>query len=132
MDMMTAVALNRRAIAEGARPRVFDWNKAAEMIRDKEAKYAEAGLGGDWGNTGGVIFNDGHIVTDEYTYLKSNWAEPQIMLDGNNPIPCWVYADTVSWDAHTKWPDSAKDILPEEMRKEGGEWTEDDERCQGL
>jgi len=121
MDTMMAYEMNKRAIAEGARPRVFDWNKAAEIIRDQEPKFAEAGLGGDWVWTGGIIFNAGHIVTDRYTYLKSNWAEPQIMLDGKDPIPCWVYADTVSWDADTKWPDSAKDILPEEMRKEASE-----------
>lgn len=118
MDTMMAFAMNRAAISEGTRPRVFDWNKAAEMIRDQNPMDAEAGLGEDWEWTGGCIFSDGHIVTDDYTYLQSNWAEPQIILNGGDPIPCWVYADTVSWDAHTKWPDSALNILPEEMRKE--------------
>lgn len=118
MNTMMAFAMNLAAISAGTRPRVFDWNKAAEMIRDQNPMDAEAGLGGDWEWTGGCIFRDGHIVTDDYTYLKSNWAEPQIMLDGGDPIPCWVYANTVSWDEDTKWPDSALDILPEEMRKE--------------
>ena len=30
MDTMMAVAMNQAAISSGARPRVFDWNKAAE------------------------------------------------------------------------------------------------------
>ena len=37
---------------------VFDWHKAAEIIRDKKPSEAEAGLSQDWEWTGGVIYRD--------------------------------------------------------------------------
>lgn len=121
MDTLLAIELNRRAKEAKSRARVFDWNKAAKLIKDRKPKFANAGLKDDWEWTGGVIFLNGGIVRDSYTFLQSNWAEPQITLDNGDPISCWVYADTVPWDAQTKWPDSALDILPEEMRKEVSE-----------
>lgn len=121
MNTLRAFEMNQQAIEAKSRARVFDWNKAAELIKDRKPKIANAGLKDDWEWTSGVIFLNGGIVRDSYTYLKSNWAEPQITLDNGDPIPCWVYADTVPWDAETKWPDSVLDNLPEEMRKEVSE-----------
>lgn len=90
--------------------RVFDWNKAAEIIRDKQPKSAEAGLTGDWDWTGGVIYRDGKPVSDEYTFLGSTWAEPKLIVDEED-IPCWVYADECDFDENTKWPESALNKL---------------------
>lgn len=92
------------------RMRVFDWNKAATLIKERKPKYADAGLGGDWEWTGGEIFSNGKVVTNSYTYLASCWAIPEIDIDGD-VIPCWSWMDETEWDEHTKWPDSARKIL---------------------
>ena len=90
---------------------IFDWNKAAEIIRDKNPEVAEAGLAGDWECTGGEIFRNGEIVTDEYTYLGSTWATPQIEIDGER-IDCFKMEKEIpEWGTSTKWPESAKTIL---------------------
>ena len=86
---------------------VFDWNQAARIIKEKNVTYAEAGLAGDWACTGGAIWNDGPVC-DSYTYLVSTWATPQILIDG-----CYrdCYTMDSDWDEHTKWPESALNIL---------------------
>lgn len=90
---------------------VFDWDKAAELIRERRPKRAEAGLSGDWEYTGGVIYEDGLPVRDDYTYLASTWATPELYID-DECVDCWRYQDdTPDWDAHTKWPDSAVAVL---------------------
>ena len=94
---------------------VFDWDKAARLIKEKKAEYAEAGLAGDWEWTGGTIYEDGHPVKDSYTYLASTWATPQIDLDGEL-IACYrMQSETPGWDSSTKWPESALSILEGEM-----------------
>jgi len=111
MDSMQAYL--RAKAAEGSPQRVFDWNKAAEIIRNQQARHAGAGLSGDWGLTGGDIFRDGKPVPkeDTYVYLSSNWATPELEVDGET-IDCWVYeTDELGWDAHTYWPPSALAIL---------------------
>lgn len=113
MDTMLAVMKNEAAQRAGARPRVFDWHKAARRIREASPKEAGAGLAGDWNYTGGDIFRDGKPVPrkDTYTYLASNWATPELSLDGNEE-PCWVYEDeSPGWDQNTYWPESALAIL---------------------
>ena len=97
---------------------VFDWDKAAQIIKDSVATYASAGLrgdwewtGGDWEWTGGTIFKDGEIVTDDYTYLSSTWAVPELFIDGDF-IPCYkMERETPGWGCTTKWPHSAIKIL---------------------
>lgn len=55
---------------------VFDWEKAAKIIKEKGAKEASAGLRDDWDWTGGDILRDGKPVPEEEThvYLASTWA----------------------------------------------------------
>lgn len=90
---------------------VFDWAKAAQIIRDEQPTRVEAGLAGDWGYTGGVIFEDGRIVEESYTYLSSFWATPQIKVDGEHR-DCYIIADdNTEWDAKTKWPAEVRAIL---------------------
>lgn len=91
---------------------VFDWDKAAKLIKENQPNKASAGLDGDWEYTGGTIYAKGEIVTKDYTYLASTWATPQLNMDGKI-VPCWVYMNDCSgnWESSTKWPESAKQIL---------------------
>ena len=93
--------------------RVFDWNKAAEIIRDRKPEQACAGLREDWGWTSGPIWSDGKPVDedDTYTYLASTWATPTLLLDDSDDVECWRYGTEVAdWDSKTYWPESAKTI----------------------
>lgn len=90
---------------------VFDWDKAAQIIRDTGAKYAAAGLRDDWSYTAGPILDDGEPVVDEYTFLASTWAVPELYVNGEY-IECYkMKSETPGWDSETKWPDSALAIL---------------------
>jgi len=93
---------------------VFDWDKAARIIRERGATDAQAGLSGDWGYTGGTILADGIPDVESYTYLASTWAVPELRLGdgGGEAVPCYRMADDApGWDAKTKWPASALAIL---------------------
>jgi hypothetical protein len=95
----------------GAPLRVFDWDKAATLIREHQPTVVGAGLKSDWDWTGGTIFEHGKPVTESYTYLASLWAAPELTLD-DVTVECWRLAsETPGWDAHTKWPESALAIL---------------------
>lgn len=90
---------------------VFDWNKAAKIIKERQAKYASAGLQNDYEYTMGVIWRDGAVVTDDYTFLASTWATPMLIVDGEE-VPCYkMESDVPGWGSGTKWPDSALEIL---------------------
>lgn len=90
---------------------VFDWDKAARMIRESKCDVARAGLRSDWEYTGGMIFSDGEPVKDDYTFLASTWAVPEIEID-YNLYECYkMQGETDGWNADTKWPQSALDIL---------------------
>lgn len=114
MDSLKAFAMGQAT--EGRTPRIFDWNKAAELILKHKPHCAVAGLASDMEWTAGVIFESGEIVDDSYTYLGSTWAEPVIELDGEQH-PCWVMGDETKWNVHTKWPDEARSII---AKAEGG------------
>lgn len=89
---------------------VFDWHTAARLIRERKPSVAAAGLSQDWEWTGGEIYRDGQVV-DDYTYLASTWATPELSLDGEI-IDCWLLkSETDDWDAKTHWPESALKIL---------------------
>ena len=67
----------------------------------------------------GEILVEGKPYDDDYTYLASRWAVPMLLIynydsdDYSDPeeIPCYLYSNETDWDAHTKWPQSAIDIL---------------------
>ncbi len=93
--------------------RVFDWDEAARLILSHNLANAAAGLGGDWGNTGGEIYRDKTIVPQEetHTFLASDWAIPQIRINGeviDNYKEKWQRPD---WNSRTYWPESARAIL---------------------
>nr|DAI28140.1 MAG TPA: hypothetical protein [Caudoviricetes sp.] len=96
---------------------VFDWDKAARLIAQRKPRIAMAGLRGDWEFTGGVIYENGKLITNEYTYLASTWAVPELDMDGEI-VECYkMEAETPKWDAHTKWPKSAVEIYREQLEE---------------
>lgn len=119
MDTMAAFAMGQAT--KHQRIMVFDWDRAARLIRASGAKSASAGLRSDWEWTGGAILHDGDPVPEEdtYTFLASSWARPELKL-GGKVIECWIYHDdSPGWSSGTYWPDSALAILRGEA--EGGE-----------
>ena len=94
----------------GRETMVFDWKKAAEIIRERKPKVVSAGLRDDWEWTGGIIYEDGKPVKDSYTYLESTWAVPEMEIDGEI-VECYIMGNETKWDAYTKWPKKALDIL---------------------
>jgi len=90
---------------------VFDWVKAAKIIKEKDAKNVSAGLSGDWEWTGDDILENGEIPEDSSPYLASTWATPELCID-DEYIDCWKYKnETPDWDAETYWPEEAVKIL---------------------
>lgn len=111
MDTMSAFAMGEAN--RGNPMKVFDWHKAAKIIKDRNAKEASAGLSGDWEWTGGEILKDGKPVASEdtYTYLSSCWATPELEVDGE-VVSCYTYEGQGNdWDSSTYWPESAIEIL---------------------
>lgn len=111
MDTLSAFAMGYAH--KGKRHRVFDWDRAARRIVETGAQNASAGLSQDWEWTGGEILRDGKPVPadDTYTYLASNWAIPELELDGAVE-DCFVFMDeSPGWDSGTYWPESALAIL---------------------
>lgn len=96
----------------------FDWDKAALIIKERSKEHsdlvAEAGLQDDWSCTGGVIFEDGKPTNTDYTYLKSNWATPTLILewDGEEQkeIECFTTEDS-RFDSDSKWDDDSIKLL---------------------
>jgi hypothetical protein len=109
VDTMIGYARAQAALRAGAKMRVFDWDKAARILVSRKPHEASAGLASDLEYTEGTIWRDGKPVLGEGAYLASNWAEPVLVIDGEE-INCEVDGDT-SWDANTKWPESALAIL---------------------
>jgi hypothetical protein len=90
---------------------VFDWDMAAEIIRNTGATFAAAGLRGDWEYTGGAIYEDGKPLKKCDTFLASTWATPELYVNGEY-IDCYrMKSETPGWDYDTKWPASALAIL---------------------
>jgi hypothetical protein len=94
---------------------VFDWDKAARLIKERGATEASAGLRGDWEYTGGSIFSGGKPDMGSYTYLASTWAVPEIEINGET-LDCYIMEENVpkSWGGDfsgAKWPHSALEIL---------------------
>ena len=95
--------------------KVFDWDKAARIIKEQGITEADAGLSEDFGNTGGTILENGKPIIESYTYLASTWATPVLVTsdldDGLTEIPCYIMQSQTEWNAKTKWPQSALNIL---------------------
>lgn len=111
MDSMEAFARGKAARAAGNKKKVFDWNKAAQILRDSKVRSAAAGLSTDLEWTSGDILADGKPVTDCYTFLSSVWATPVLIIDGEE-IDCYLMEDECpGWGSGTRWPESALAIF---------------------
>ena len=111
MDTLSAFAMGQAN--RGKEMTVFDWEKAAKLIKERGVTSAEAGLCGDWEYTGGLILSGGVPVPVEhtYTYLASTWATPELLIDGEY-IDCYrMRSETPGWDAQTFWPEEALAII---------------------
>jgi hypothetical protein len=113
-----------KAKEEGKKPMAFDWDKAAEIIKNELKNHsdlvAEAGLQGDWAYTGGVIFENGKPTNDEYTYLASTWATPSLLLMWDNEEQdmlacCTPISKRMTHDS--KWDDKSLSILGIQLDK---------------
>ena len=98
MDSMSAFARGEAAKRSGARHKVFDWHKAARLIREGKAVTAKAGLASDMEWTSGSILTDGKPTPkdDTYVYLASYWATPVLVLDDGDEVECWTWEDETS------------------------------------
>lgn len=108
MNTLSAFAMGQAN--KGKEQMVFDWDKAAKLIKKNKPKRASAGLAGDWEWTGGDIYQHGKPIKSDYIYLSSNWATPELDLDGKI-IDCYIMESKTKWHSDTKWPLSAKKIL---------------------
>lgn len=116
MDTLSAWA--NGVANRGKEMKVFDWDKAAQLIKDNQPKVAGAGLSGDWEWTGGDIYRNGAPVnrSDTYVYLSSTWATPELSMD-YDVVDCWIWESEAQrrWGdvyfAAIYWPDSALNIL---------------------
>ena len=109
MDTISAFAMGEAS--RGKEMKVFDWDRAATLIKEFGASSASAGLSGDWEYTGGIILEDGKPAVDSHVYLSSTWATPELEINGTI-IDCYkMQSETDGWDAGTFWPDSARAIL---------------------
>lgn len=98
---------------KGKERKVFDWVQAARIIKKRGAKNARAGLADDWEWTGVDILKNGVPVPQEDTcvYLASNWATPELNVDGE-VMDCYkMQSETPGWDSDTYWPEEARKEL---------------------
>jgi len=98
------------AINELKYGKVFDWNKASKIIKERKLKTAYAGMSEDWFWTGTLIYENGKPVKDNCTYLASSWATPVLRFDGEE-IVCYQPRGYHGWNENTRWPKSALKIL---------------------
>jgi len=111
MDTMSAFVMGQAN--RGKEQMVFDWDKAATLIRERNAQSASAGLSGDWEWTGDQVLADGKPIPSDSpcTYLASTWATPELDIDGDI-VDCYrMQSEVPEWNCKTYWPDSALAIL---------------------
>lgn len=111
METMAAFAMGQAN--KGRERMVFDWDKAVEIIKERGLKNCGAGLESDFEYTAGMILVDGKPSTEDYTYLASNWAIPQLIVysdsdgglfDYDETIDCWLWESDTSYTEETKFP----------------------------
>ncbi|MEM9264493.1 MAG: hypothetical protein AAGA46_03120 [Cyanobacteria bacterium P01_F01_bin.13] len=108
MDTLQAFAMG--SASRGNPKKVFDWDKAARLIKESGAQYASAGLSKDWDWTADTIWAEGKIPDDSSPYLASTWATPQLYLDGDF-VDCYIMEAETEWNSKTFWPKTARDIV---------------------
>ena len=107
MDLMEGYMRAQDARSRGAVPKRFDFAKAAQIIKERGAQEARAGLYEDWSMTSGMIFDDGKPVLDHGAYLSSIWATPVLVIDGDE-FECWLQDGK---DTTHEWPEEVLCVL---------------------
>ena len=98
------------AINESKDGKVFDWDKAAKIIKERKLETASAGMAEDWFWTGTTIYKNSRPIKNNYTCLASNWATPVLRFN-DEEIVCYQPRGYHGWDEDTRWPKSALKIL---------------------
>ena len=104
------------ATAKKTNTKVFDWEKAAKIIRNLNPDVCvSAGIRGNDG-TIDSIFENGKPVTDGIAYLESWCGTPVLIIVDDHydvEIPCYIFKNECEydWDGQTLWPQMALDIL---------------------
>lgn len=93
--------------------RVFDWNKAARVLRDRDETTCKACIIEDYNETVGFILVDGRPAIDHpLPYLSSCWGTPCLVFENGDSMPCWIpQSESPDWTGYTYWPESARNIL---------------------
>ena len=116
--MNTLQAYEINMASQGNEMKVFDWDKAVDLIIERRIRNADAGLQLDLEWTAGMILRDGQPITDTYCYLSSKWAVPVLVdVDNDEEIPCYIMESKTKYTAHTIWPKSAKEKLERSLKK---------------
>lgn len=92
--------------------KVFDWDKAAQIIKERKPESADAGLMEDWFWTADCIYENGKPLTEgSSAWLASFWATPVLKIN-SEIIMCYkTDSEAPEWSACTNWPESALQIL---------------------
>lgn len=93
--------------------KVFDWVKAARLIKERNPERVEAGLYEYW-TLSGSIYDHGKVQNGGFACFASNWATPvsDFCNDDEDFIECWKYQHEVpDWNENTIWPEEALAIL---------------------
>ena len=110
MNTLQAYAINMAS--KGNEMKVFDWDKAVDLIIERRIRNAYAGLQLDLEWTSGEILRDGKPVKDSYCFLASTWAIPVLVdVDNDEEIPCYIMESKTKYTEDTKWPKSALNKL---------------------
>lgn len=107
-------AIMTGAINKNKPMRVFDWDIAAQIIKEHLIEHpdliAEAGLQGDWSYTAGIIFENGAPTNEHYTFLASTHAQPTLLLswggEDQKELPCFT-DESSRFDSNSKWDETA-------------------------
>lgn len=97
----------------GNEMKVFDWIKAANLIKENPSAEIKAGLQSDWDMTSGTIWENGKMKNEDetYAYLASTWATPEIEINGVCQDCFVMESERPEWNAKTYFPTEAKEIL---------------------
>ena len=110
-NMRSDLAITLGEAYRGKKKKVFDWDRAARLIKFCHIKEAWAGLEEDWAWTGGQILEDEVPIKGHYTFLSSTWATPVLVDERDNIYRCWCWEDECDWTCDTQWPESAIRIM---------------------
>lgn len=90
---------------------VFNWDLAAQILRDRNVQTACAGLSEDLEATGAAILHNRNPILGSGAYLQSKWATPVLIIDGVEH-DCWKLArDYIDHAIDKIWPQHALDIF---------------------